>query len=97
MSIETNIPTLPTVETNMDATPNLHPVLDAAPVEQQRLDATHANVNIDVEGRTFQTTAPYKVFSSGSKGFYGNGKLDMGDGRRYQIGVTITRIGSKND
>ena len=94
MSIATNIPTLPTVETNMDATPAAAP---AAPVEQQRLDTTHANVNIDVEGRTFQTTAPYKVFSSGSKGFYGNGKLDMGDGRRYQIGVTITRIGSKTD
>lgn len=94
MSIATNIPTLPTVETNMDATPAAAP---AAPVEQKRLDATHANVSIDVEGIPFQTTAPYKVFSSGSKGFYGNGKLDMGDGRRYQIGVTITRIGSKND
>ena len=35
-----------------------------------------------------------KVFSSGSVGYYGNGKITVA-GQQYQVGVTITLIGSK--
>jgi len=38
---------------------------------------------------------PFKIFSSGSDGFYGNDKIPFDNGERYQTGVTLTRIGSK--
>lgn len=36
-----------------------------------------------------------KRFSSGSVGFYGNTKLEIGD-KRYQTQVQLVEIGSKN-
>lgn len=36
-----------------------------------------------------------KDFKSGSRGFYGNGKIDIG-GRRYQTQVQLVEIGSKS-
>jgi len=38
---------------------------------------------------------PFKIFSSGSDGFYGNDKVPFDNGERYQTQVTMTRIGSK--
>lgn len=34
-------------------------------------------------------------FSSGSAGYHGQTKVDAADGRRYQVGITATLIGSK--
>jgi hypothetical protein len=39
-------------------------------------------------------TAPPKVFKTGSRGFYANGKLEI-DGKRYQVQVQLVEIGSK--
>ncbi len=35
-----------------------------------------------------------KTFSSGSKGFFGQGKIEI-DGKRYQAQVQLVEIGSK--
>ena len=35
-----------------------------------------------------------KDFKTGSKGFYGTGKMVAG-GKRYQIGIQVVEIGSK--
>jgi hypothetical protein len=37
----------------------------------------------------------FKVFSSGSDGFYGSDKIPLENGERYQVSVIMTRIGSK--
>ncbi len=37
-----------------------------------------------------------KTFSTGSRGYYGTGKIEIA-GKRYQIGVNIVEIGSKPD
>jgi len=37
-----------------------------------------------------------KTFSTGSRGYYGSGKIEIA-GKRYQIGVNIVEIGSKPD
>ncbi len=39
-------------------------------------------------------SAPPKDFKTGSRGFYGMGKLDI-EGKRYQVQVQIVEIGSK--
>jgi hypothetical protein len=35
-----------------------------------------------------------RTFSTGSRGYYGNGKIVI-DGKRYQVGANIVEIGSK--
>jgi len=35
-----------------------------------------------------------KDFKTGSKGFYGNGKMEAG-GKRYQVSIQCVEIGSK--
>ena len=35
-----------------------------------------------------------KVFKTGSKGFYGNTKIEI-DGKRYQTQIQVVEIGSK--
>ena len=35
-----------------------------------------------------------KVFKTGSKGFFGNGKIQIGE-KRYQVQVQLVEIGSK--
>lgn len=37
----------------------------------------------------------FKVFSSGSDGFYGSDKIPFENGERYQTSIILTRIGSK--
>lgn len=39
----------------------------------------------------------FKLFSSGSQGFYCQGKISIENGSRYQAQVTAVLIGSKND
>ena len=39
-------------------------------------------------------TAAEKVFKTGSRGFFGMGKLQVGD-KRYQVQVQLVEIGSK--
>jgi hypothetical protein len=51
----------------------------------------------DNDGRVWGTiTAGEKIFSSGSVGFYANGKIENPDSHeRYQVGGNIILIGSK--
>lgn len=39
--------------------------------------------------------ADQRVFKTGSRGFYGNGKIASEDGKRYQVSCSIVEIGSK--
>ena len=39
-------------------------------------------------------TAVEKAFKTGSRGFYGMGKIQIGD-KRYQVQVQLVEIGSK--
>ena len=37
---------------------------------------------------------PPKLFKTGSRGFYGNTKMEL-DGKRYQVQIQLVEIGSK--
>lgn len=39
-------------------------------------------------------SAPEKVFKTGSRGYYGMGKIQIGE-KRYQVQVQVVEIGSK--
>lgn len=39
-------------------------------------------------------TANAKEFKTGSRGFYGQGKIEI-DGKRYQVQIQLIEIGSK--
>lgn len=39
-------------------------------------------------------TLPEKVFKTGSRGFYANGKMEI-EGKRYQVQIQMVEIGSK--
>jgi hypothetical protein len=54
-----------------------------------------AKVRVEIGGGTIEIVAEPKQFKTGSRGFYGQGKLQAGDGRRFQIGINIVEIGSK--
>ena len=54
-----------------------------------------AKVTIEVAGRTATIIADAKQFKTGSRGFYGQGKVEGTDGRRFQVSVNIVEIGSK--
>jgi hypothetical protein len=41
-------------------------------------------------------TLPPKEFKTGSRGFYGNGKVEL-DGKRYQVQIQLVEIGSKKE
>lgn len=36
-----------------------------------------------------------KTFKTGSRGFYGSGKVQGTDGKRYQVSANVVEIGSK--
>jgi hypothetical protein len=57
--------------------------------------AESAKVTIEVAGATETITAQSKQFRTGSRGFYGQGKVQAADGRRFQVTVNIVEIGSK--
>ncbi len=47
------------------------------------------------EGKLLGTfTLPEKVFKTGSRGYYANGKMEI-DGKRYQTQIQLVEIGSK--
>ena len=51
---------------------------------------------VKIKDKAMTITLNDKIFSTGSTGFFGMGKLDMDDGKtRYQIQVTAVLIGSK--
>ena len=56
------------------------------------------NIVVDFKTDNGQTigvmTAAPKDFKTGSKGYYGQSKLEI-DGRRYQVQVQLVEIGSK--
>ncbi len=52
-------------------------------------------VEIKQDGQTVGLlTANEKVFKTGSRGFYGMGKVQIGE-KRYQVQVQLVEIGSK--
>ena len=36
-----------------------------------------------------------KTFSTGSRGYHGHGKIDAGNGKKYQLNIMAIEIGSK--
>ncbi len=49
----------------------------------------------DENGETLgKLTANEKTFSTGSRGFHGQGKIEFG-GKRYQVQVQLVEIGSR--
>lgn len=47
------------------------------------------------EGKVIGTLSlPEKVFKTGSRGFYANGKIEI-EGKRYQAQIQLVEIGSK--
>ncbi len=54
-----------------------------------------AKITIEVPGGAETIVAEPKQFKTGSRGFYGQGKVQASDGRRYQVSVNIVEIGSK--
>ncbi len=52
-------------------------------------------VDVKQDNNTVGTlVAAEKVFKTGSKGFYGMGKIQIGE-KRYQVQVQLVEIGSK--
>ena len=48
-----------------------------------------------VDGKLIGTLAANaKEFKTGSRGFYGQGKIEI-DGKRYQVQIQLVEIGSK--
>lgn len=48
-----------------------------------------------VDGKLIGTlNANAKEFKTGSRGFYGQGKIEI-DGKRYQVQIQLVEIGSK--
>jgi hypothetical protein len=41
-------------------------------------------------------TVPPKEFKTGSRGFFGNSKVEL-DGKRYQVQIQMVEIGSKKE
>lgn len=56
-------------------------------------DGAQVALKLDGAAATLQLGA--RAFGTGSIGYHAQGKLDGADGRRYQVGVTVTLIGSK--
>ena len=48
----------------------------------------------DGENKVAELAAAEKVFKTGSKGFFGMGKIQIGE-KRYQVQVQMVEIGSK--
>lgn len=49
----------------------------------------------DQDGNTLaKIVANEKTFATGSRGFHGQGKIEI-DGKRYQVQVQLVEIGSK--
>jgi hypothetical protein len=55
-------------------------------------DANIANIQLNGDKQNF--ILDKKDFKTGSKGYYGTGKMEAG-GKRYQISIQVVEIGSK--
>ena len=58
--------------------------------EEQQLNLA----NIQLKGTKQPFILNEKVFSTGSKGFHGHGKMQVGD-KNYQVNIQLVEIGSK--
>ena len=65
------------------------------PLESANKSAQH--IELSDRFRDLSNFLEFKLFSSGSQGFYCQGKIKLDDGTRYQSQVTAVLIGSKND
>lgn len=54
-----------------------------------------AKITIEVAGGSAVLLAEPRTFKTGSRGFYGQGKVQGTDGRRFQVSINIMEIGSK--
>jgi len=54
-----------------------------------------AKITIEVAGGTGTLVAEPRTFKTGSRGFYGQAKVQGTDGRRFQVTVNVVEIGSK--
>lgn len=54
-----------------------------------------AEISVKVAGGTATFTAEPRMFRTGSRGFFGVGKVRATDGRRFQVIVNVVEIGSK--
>jgi hypothetical protein len=50
--------------------------------------------NIQVKGAKQPFILNEKIFSTGSKGFHGHGKMQIGE-KNYQVNIQLVEIGSK--
>lgn len=53
-------------------------------------------VTVSMDGNTSVMSVKPKEFKTGSRGFYVWGKVVAPDGKRYQVGMNLVEIGSKN-
>lgn len=51
-------------------------------------------VTVQIKGTKQQFIVNEKTFSTGSKGFHGYGKMQVGD-KNYQVNIQLVEIGSK--
>lgn len=54
-----------------------------------------AKVTVEGGGGIGTITAEPKQLKTGSRGFYGQGKIQATDGRRFQVSINVVEIGSK--
>ena len=54
-----------------------------------------ASVVLRIDGAELTLPIDARTFKSGSLGYYGQTKVSGADGRRYQVGITATCIGTK--
>jgi len=54
-----------------------------------------AKITVEVAGGTATIIADPRQFKTGSRGFYGQGKVQGADGWRFQISINVVEIGSK--
>lgn len=57
--------------------------------------AEAASLALTVDGGSVTVPLTARRFSTGSAGYHWQGKVDGQDGRRYQVNITATLIGSK--
>ena len=53
-----------------------------------------AQATIQINGAVTTVQLKNKQFKTGSTGYHGFGKVEAGDGSRYQINVLVVKIGS---
>jgi hypothetical protein len=52
-------------------------------------------VVVELDGTTNQFLLNPKTFSTGSRGYHAQGKIEVPNGKRYQVNLLFTEIGSK--